>query len=124
MTDRTEYFKTYRKEHKERTRMSEYNRLSLISDIKEKSGCVICGEKDPCCLEFHHLNPTEKEFGISELRSMEKTLKEIKKCIIVCRNCHAKIHAGKINVNDLLFVQTINVNDFVVQRKTQRAQTS
>ena len=45
-------------------------------------------------LEFHHLNPEEKDFGISRTltRSMDSLRKEVDKCILVCSNCHAEIH--------------------------------
>ena len=32
---------------------------------KKKNGCCICGEKDPACLDFHHLK--DKEANISDL---------------------------------------------------------
>ena len=41
----------------------------------------------------------EKDFAISELKSYtwDTIKKELDKCICVCRNCHAEIHAGLIN---------------------------
>jgi len=60
--------------------------------------CMICGyTKYPGSLDFHHLDPKQKEFGISVrglTRSWEKIRKEIDKCILVCANCHREIHAG------------------------------
>jgi hypothetical protein len=58
--------------------------------------CYICGYKDYVgALAFHHLDPKEKEFGISSkgnTRSFERQLKELEKCKLVCLNCHAEIH--------------------------------
>lgn len=52
------------------------------------------------CLQFHHTDPTEKEIEIGNLGSMgwglARMQKEIDKCVIVCANCHFKIHAGII----------------------------
>ena len=50
-------------------------------------------------LEFHHLNPEEKDFGISKTltRSMDSLRKEVDKCILVCSNCHAEIHDELFN---------------------------
>ena len=50
-------------------------------------------------LEFHHLNPEEKDFGISRTltRSMDSLRKEVDKCILVCSNCHAEIHDELFN---------------------------
>lgn len=70
-------------------------------DSIRSSGCIICGEKSLCCLDFHHLDKSSKEFGISNMisgYSIEKIKNEISKCIIVCSNCHRKIHANEIKV--------------------------
>lgn len=50
-------------------------------------------------LEFHHLNPEEKDFGISRTltRSMDSLRQEVNKCILVCSNCHAEIHDELFN---------------------------
>ena len=44
--------------------------------------------------EFHHLDPSSKDFAVTEARA--KTLDQIKseldKCILVCANCHRLIH--------------------------------
>lgn len=61
--------------------------------------CEICGyDKCEAALEFHHLNPDEKEFQLSSGNtcSLEKMKKEADKCILVCANCHREIH-DKIN---------------------------
>ena len=56
-------------------------------------GCEVCGEMDPRCLTFHHKDPKSKKFNMTEKsRSMRQLLEEREKCIIVCANCHAKIH--------------------------------
>lgn len=60
--------------------------------------CCKCGyEKFQGALEFHHLDPSKKDFHIGEggyTRSWEKMKKELDKCILVCSNCHKEIHAG------------------------------
>lgn len=69
------------------------------------SKCAICGyDTIQDALEFHHLNPLEKEFGIAEngnCHDLELDLKEIKKCILVCSNCHREIHAGLYSLEEL-----------------------
>lgn len=50
-------------------------------------------------LEFHHLNPDEKDFGIASrgyTRSWERNKAELDKCVLVCANCHREIHANII----------------------------
>jgi len=57
--------------------------------------CIRCGY-DKCmrALEFHHLNPTEKDFGLSKCltKSIETLRAEADKCILLCSNCHAEVH--------------------------------
>ena len=65
--------------------------------IEYKGGkCEKCGyNKCIAALEFHHLNPEEKDFGIGSkgyTRSWEKVKEELDKCILVCANCHREIH--------------------------------
>lgn len=58
--------------------------------------CRECGyKKCIAALEFHHLDPTKKDFSLSNrgyCRSWEKVKKELDKCIMVCANCHREIH--------------------------------
>lgn len=75
--------------------------LDRYNEWKAQQKCTMCPEDDPACLDLHHLDPTEKEAtlaSVSRSWSWEKMEQEIKKCIVVCRNCHAKIHAGSITV--------------------------
>lgn len=63
--------------------------------------CKFCGYT-ACigALHFHH--KYNKEFAISRkgnTRSWEKMKKEVDKCVLVCANCHAEIHAGLRNVD-------------------------
>ncbi len=57
--------------------------------------CERCGY-DKCiqALEFHHLDPTQKEFNLSTLRggAIKHSLIEIEKCILLCSNCHKEEH--------------------------------
>lgn len=63
--------------------------------IKHKCGCAICGKKNKKQLTFHHLEPVNKKFNISDISNMgiEDNLdmreKELKKCIVVCKTCHS-----------------------------------
>lgn len=64
--------------------------------IEYKGGkCSLCGyDKCDAALEFHHLDPTKKDFNISHHKGMsiENLKEELDKCILVCRNCHAELH--------------------------------
>lgn len=73
--------------------------------VQYKGGkCQICGY-DTCigALEFHHLDPTKKDFGIGSkgyTRSWGRVQEELDKCIMVCANCHREIHAGLIDLSE------------------------
>lgn len=64
--------------------------------------CEICGY-DKCveALEFHHLDPSKKEFNISiaNVKSWNNIKNELDKCILVCANCHREIHFNEKNIN-------------------------
>jgi len=67
--------------------------------VKYKGGkCQLCGYKKCLqALEFHHINETGKDFGISDkgyTRSWERVKREIDKCILICANCHRELHVG------------------------------
>lgn len=67
--------------------------------IEYKGGkCQLCSyDKYPGALELHHLDPSQKEFGIGKKgysRSWEKVKTELDKCILVCANCHREVTAG------------------------------
>jgi hypothetical protein len=65
--------------------------------VEYKGGkCEECGY-DRCiaALEFHHTDPSQKDFAIStdgNTRSFEKIKIELDKCRLVCSNCHREIH--------------------------------
>lgn len=71
-----------------------------INEIKTTAGCLCCGEFDFSCLEFHHADPSEKEDTVAAMAankvSDELIQKEISKCIVLCANCHRKVHSGSI----------------------------
>jgi len=67
--------------------------------IAYKGGqCQICGyDRCPEALEFHHLDSSYKDFGISSkgyTRSWGKICEELDKCVLLCANCHREVHAG------------------------------
>lgn len=60
--------------------------------------CSFCGyKKCLASLDFHHKNPKNKNLDGRRLysHSWNKILKEIKKCILLCANCHREYHWKK-----------------------------
>lgn len=96
--------KSYYQEKRNRNNKKyRYATRKFINDFKEKSACLFCGENTTCCLDFHHLDPKIKDSNISkmQIRKISVVKEEIEKCIVVCSNCHRKIHAGIINCDTI-----------------------
>lgn len=78
--------------------------------VEYKGGsCEVCGY-NRCieALEFHHIDPTKKDFGISSkgyARSWEKVRAEIEKCVLLCANCHREYHAGKLQLSQVTVIE-------------------
>ena len=88
-SENKKYYIDKAKEYKQKCREN----LNLF---KSSLKCSICGESRWWVLDFHHLDPTEKENNISNLiESPKKLQKELEKCIVVCSNCHRDIHFNK-----------------------------
>ena len=64
--------------------------------VEYKGGkCSLCGyDNSYSALQFHHINPSEKSFGISKGITLRwnDIVKELDKCVLVCANCHAEQH--------------------------------
>ena len=71
-------------EQKARTRQ-------IINDAKQ-CGCYVCREDSIWCLDFHHLG--DKDTTVSSMLGMSdaRVRAEIAKCVVLCRNCHGKVH--------------------------------
>jgi hypothetical protein len=51
----------------------------------------------PAALQFHHLNPQEKEFGLAvsgRTRAIAELRREAEKCVLLCANCHVEVERG------------------------------
>jgi len=72
-------------------RMREANHRALFAYLLDHP-CVDCGEADPVVLQFDHLR--DKKFNVSKLANsavpFERVLAEIRKCEVVCANCHQR----------------------------------
>jgi hypothetical protein len=99
------YYQKNAERHKKVARVWNAKRLAETKEIAQtakKGGCIVCGETEYVCLDFHHLDPNEKEFNIGRALRGEKSLEmlrdEIAKCEVLCANCHRKVHAGLIDL--------------------------
>lgn len=97
---------TYMKEYGDKVRERNRERLSenreYVAQYKLGRSCISCNELTSVCLDFHHVDPSSKLFGIahSGCRTIEQLQKEIDKCVLLCANCHRKLHAGLIYIQN------------------------
>jgi len=96
--DRAEYLKLA---------VSKRRKTLRIKLVAYKGGCCILCGYNRCidALDLHHLDASQKEFGISSgglTRSWEKIAAEADKCILVCANCHREIHAGAVQPEQVI----------------------
>lgn len=87
----------YKKTRKERANYENKKNREKKSYMVNKMGgvCADCNKSYPDCVyDFHHLNPSEKDFKLSAVRSMDFDLidRELSKCIMLCSNCHRVRH--------------------------------
>lgn len=97
---RREYKKAWRKTERGKIAHAKHNKkrgraIKLwLLEMCGSTKCIYCGESHPACLDFHHRDAAEKEFVIAsaKTKNREILLAEIKKCDVVCANCHRKLH--------------------------------
>lgn len=87
------------------------------------------GGKCQCCnynacssaLAFHHIDPSQKDLGFGTVRATpkkwESVVNELRKCILVCHNCHSEIHAGmrELPENYVKFDETYASLDKIIE---------
>jgi len=86
------YYYRHSETSKDRRIRSQQKNAAFVDQFKSR--CADCGNNDKRVLDFHHLN--EKTKGVATLRvagySRDRIVKEIKKCIVLCANCHRIKH--------------------------------
>lgn len=70
----------------------------LLVDYKGGK-CELCGyDKSIAAMQFHHIDPSQKDFGISTRmysQALETLKREVDKCSLLCANCHFETHANE-----------------------------
>lgn len=76
--------------------------------------CYRCGYSEfDVSLDMHHIDLKSKDRNFNSIRywSKERIDKEIKKCILLCKNCHSGIHNKKYNLQDIVQRQNASLGD-------------
>lgn len=71
------------------------DKANFLRAVKLLGGQCDCGESHIAALDFHHLDPSQKEFSVAillRINDWSKIESELKKCKLVCSNCHRKSH--------------------------------
>lgn len=91
--DKKRYASIDKKRKNTNTKIIRDRQRKLLKEIKEKSGCLDCGNKDHRVLDFDHVRGN-KFLELSLMvgsYSDKRILEEIEKCDIRCANCHRVI---------------------------------
>lgn len=92
--------KVYQKKYWEKHKQYYVGRASIrrkklqeIINREKDVPCFSCGIKyPPYVMDLHHTDPEKKEYAISTILtkgwSEKRLLEELKKCIVLCSNCH------------------------------------
>jgi hypothetical protein len=98
-------------------------------------GCVLCGERELCCLVAHHVEPETKRFHVATAVGQHYVIatirRELEKCVCLCHNCHLreakpgepqasrgdkfKIHASVVKSDLNSFIRTWNGQEWIVR---------
>jgi len=98
----TDYQKRWYQKNKHRIsrerKVRRRENAAWFFEYKRTLSCVVCGERHYACLQFHHKIPQNKDMAISEMLYIrrypkDRILQEISKCVVLCANCHFKLHA-------------------------------
>jgi hypothetical protein len=97
---RNEYNREYYKRVRKNDYVEKYNKWHDFLKSIEMGKCTICSYSNcMAAIEYHHLR--DKEFNISSFfikkpneKNRKLLLKELKKCVALCKICHAELHVG------------------------------
>lgn len=77
--------------------ISWVQRQKQRSVVYKGGSCLVCGYSECIwALQFHHLDPSTKEFAVSSKPTIAwaRIKKELDKCVLLCNRCHTEVHHG------------------------------
>jgi hypothetical protein len=92
-TNRASYHRNKDKRQK-RNREKKASAKQKWREYKSTLSCVHCGQNHPATLDFHHVERHPSNRKVNKLvtnKAYLKAAEEVKKCIVLCSNCH-RIH--------------------------------
>ncbi len=114
-----EHYQQNKDLYKSRALKRRTERIAFTDQVALHYSCqnVNCqwkGEFQPHQLAFHHLDPATKVIEVAKMgsHSYDKIVKEINKCVVLCRNCHADVHCGDLTVDSSLLCE-VRLEDYL-----------
>ena len=91
----------HRKLHFSKLPTSRMLKFKLAYQIKTTKKCHFCNEGHYSCLDFHHLRDKIDTIGHMTKQkkyTLDDIQKEMDKCIVICTNCHRKLHNNLLHL--------------------------
>lgn len=109
-TNKNNYYNNIEKWNETSKRNKKLQR-ERINEVKNNLKCLKCGENRNHLLDFHHIDPSQKDFQISqgERYGWKKIKEEIDKCVPLCSNCHRDFH-------HLEKTQKVTIEEYINQK--------
>ena len=99
---RREWYKRNKEHAKEKVANRRRELAAWMVEYKRDLKCSRCDEDHVGTLDFHHIDPEQKDMEVSGAIhngwSVKRILEEISKCIVLCSNCHRKLHFNETQV--------------------------
>lgn len=90
------YYQRNKRKFKDAFKRRKWEIRDFLLEYKKSLECQQCGDNRHYVLDFHHINPEQKELCISQIApkgwSRERIHKELEKCKVLCSNCHREYH--------------------------------
>jgi hypothetical protein len=94
--ERNKHREDYKASQAETKKRIRKERREWFQDLKKTLKCNRCPETDWRVLDFHHTDPSQKDWEVANMVrsrwSQKRILAEIAKCEVLCSNCHRKEH--------------------------------
>lgn len=93
------HYEKYKESYNDRNQRRSRESREWIDKQKASTGCYFCPEDEPCALDYHH-NNGDKDMAVSQMvhYNRQRLIEEIAKCVVLCANCHRKVHAGILHI--------------------------
>lgn len=88
------YYEWNKAEIMETSRINKNKARAAWQEYKKTLACESCGQNHPATLDFHHIVKDESNRKVNVLTTHGQyaaAREEIKKCMVLCANCH-RIH--------------------------------